>query len=313
MYYSGRKHILLIFFLSLKATREEDANIVVKDDGEVQDARQEIEGGNVTAPISKDSIPVLDVGNVDEPELDFGENELKSGTIDGRDLKSPVFIKVTNPETLASIEGAIEVDPHPVIGRNTRFKSFSGTAGSRSDPRRGRSESMPSDVSAPSQGLPWSSKAGRQTEDAEADHHETTETVQRNMPGKLDTSPAKKLEHRESIYTPLLKAERESTASSLSGVGAFSFDNEMALSTSLAREKITRQSKQGLYASLISVANRDNEGRQDLLLQPMYVVSVGSGYLDLRRKQKTGGGLEFFMKLTASEPSPKLLIWKITA
>ncbi len=110
------------------------------------------------------------------------------------------------------------------------------------------------------------------------------------------------------MYTPLLNQTNESNTSSLYGIGTGQFDTEMALSSSLARDN-----QHGHYASLISVSNRDSHGRLELLMKPMYVVSVGSGYMDLRKKQKLGSGIDFFKNLTASEPEPKLLVWKITS
>ena len=250
--------------------------------------------------------------NSEEAELEFGD--IKEGKMGDQDLKSPLFVKVTDPVTHASIEGHVEAGAGLPMSRGERLKSFSGeTKREEVNPHRRRSETMPVTAGTNDQS-PWSSKT-TQVNNREDDMTVSNkpDTIQRSYSENLDLSLARRIEHKESIYTPLLNQSRESMGSSLSGIGAGSFDNEMAISNSMAREKIARQSQQGTYASLISVSNGDNKSRIDSLMQPMYVVSVGSGYLDLRRKQKIGSGLDFFTKLKASEPSPKLLIWKVTS
>ena len=269
------------------------------------------------APTSVEDIPVLDDHDVDEPELDFQGNDLEAGAFSERDVKSPIFIRVTDPETQESIEGALEMEHSPVMSRHSRFKSFSANTEPVVETQRGRSETMPTKVAATDSRMPWSSKAGRFKETDETDlpsfPNANNDASSKNTPDQLNLSAAKKWEKSESVYTPLLNKSREPAVKIGPNVGTSAYETDMAISNTLAREKVTRESQQGMYASLISVANRDGESRKDLLLQPLYVVSVGSGYMDLRRKQKIGSGLEFFMKFTASEPTPKLLIWKVTS
>lgn len=253
-----------------------------------------------------------DASVVEKESVEVDADEAKTWPTSTGEASSPVFIKVTNPETQASIEGEIEVGHHSGIEKRARYKSFSGRTETDVNVARNRSETMPVSSNA-NESLPWSSKTRHERKEDESTARMDSKSQKENAPGNLDLSSAMKIEHGDSVYTPLLAQTRESNASSLSGVGASSFDNDMALSTSLAREKVTKQSQQGMYASLISVSNQDNRSRIELLMQPMYVVSIGSGYVDLRRKQKLGSGLEFFMKLKATEPSPKLLIWKLTS
>jgi len=269
---------------------------------------------NGRAPTSVKDIPVLADHNVDEPELDFEGNDLEAGAFNERDVKSPIFIRVTDPETQESIEGALDMEHSPVMSRDSRFKSFSASTKSVVEPQRGRSETMPAKVTATESGVPCSSKGGRFKETDETDLPNANDNASpKNTPDQLDLSAAKTWEKSESVYTPLLNKSREPAVKIMPNAGTSAYEADMAISNTLAREKVARESQQGMYASLISVANRDGESRQDLLLQPLYVVSVGSGYTDLRRKQKIGSGLEFFMKFTASEPTPKLLIWKVTS
>ena len=294
--------------------KHEEAREGPSDVPETRESNDKVD--NVQDPVSVSNIPSLDDQDVDEPELDFAESDSKAGTLHARDVKSPIFIKVTDLETQESIEGAMEVESG--LSRDTRVMSFSGITKQSTEAQKARSETMPASGAVAREKLPWSSKAGGYREKSEPDFSAPSDpdsdALQKNTPGQLDLSAATKIEKRESIYTPLLSQTREQPGTgNLPCVGTNTFESEMALSSSLARERVTRQSQQGMYASLISVANKHDESRQELLLQPLYVVSVGSGYVDLRRKQKIGSGLDFFMKLAASEPSPKLLIWKVTS
>ena len=283
--------------------------------GDEQQGKGKNETDIGAAPASVNDVPLLEDQDVEETELDFEGDNFKPGTLYERDLKSPIVIKVTDPETQAFIEGAVDLEETPGMGRNTRFKSFSGMTRASADAQRGRSETMPAGVATAQGGQPWSSKAERSGNETDfpSISNPGPDSLPRNTPGELDLSATRKIEKSESIYTPLLNKTREPLTGGQPYVGTNKFETEMALSSSLARETVARESQQGMYASLISVSNRDNESRKGLLLQPLYVVSVGSGYMDLRRKQKVGSGLDFFMRLTAGEPSPKLLIWKVTS
>ena len=278
-----------------------------------------------STPVSLSNIPVLDLPDMEEPELEFDSESKNTGEVFERDVKSPIFIKVTDMQTQASIEGAIEIGSNIGMQRSQSLKIKTQVDGVPGDAARLRSQServttgevKPDPAVSASKTLPRylaeasTPSTGQMPYDTHASKPLPATPVTRNKADELDLTAAADIERTESIYTPLLNRTQGSDASSLSGVGAGKFDTEMALSSSLAREKLAKESEQGNYARLISVANRDDETRRELLMKPMYVVSVGSGYVDLRRKQKLGSGLDFFTKFTAADPEPKLLIWKL--
>eukprot|EP00795_Rhopilema_esculentum_P006830 gene6830-12423_t len=268
-------------------------------------------------------IPLPDLPDEEEPELDFERQEEEDIQAVARDVKSPIFIKITDVKTNMSIEGRVNVDVGTVQSKDTRLTSFSEIeTEEHKGPTKSRSQSdvFPKAASEAKE-EPWTSQTARRNQmpflqgNFSTPSSKTLPTATKStaspQPQNLNLSNVNEKVEPESVYTPLLGQNRESNPSSLSGIGATSFEAEMELSASLARDKITRQSQQGNYASLISVSGNDNESRREFLMKPMYVVSVGGGYVDLRRKQKIGSGLEFFMKLAASEPEPKLLIWKV--
>lgn len=280
-----------------------------------------------STPVSLSNIPVLDLPDVEEPELEFDTESKNTGELLERNVKSPIFIKVTDMQTQASIEGAMEIGPNIGMQRSQSLKMKTQVDGVPGEAARLRSQServtsgevQPDAVISASKTLPRNlteastPSTGRMPYDTHASKPLPAAPVTHHKPNELDLTATADIERTESIYTPLLNRTQGSDASSLSGVGAGKFDTEMALSSSLAREKLARESEQGNYATLISVSNRDDETRRELLMKPMYVVSVGSGYVDLRRKQKLSSGLDFFTKFTAADPEPKLLIWKITS
>ena len=261
-------------------------------------------------------IPLPDLPDEEEPELDFERQEEEEIRAVARDVKSPIFIKITDIKTKMSIEGGVNVDVGSVRSRGTTFSQR------ETKEHKSRSQSdVFQEAASEDKKEPWMSQTARRNKmpflqgDFSTPSSKTlpaaTKSTASQQPQNLNLSNVNEKVEPESVYTPLLGQNRESNPSSLSGIGATSFEAEMELSASLARDKITRQSQQGNYASLISVSGNDNESRREFLMKPMYVVSVGGGYVDLRRKQKIGSGLEFFMKLAASEPEPKLLIWKV--
>eukprot|EP00794_Sanderia_malayensis_P015150 gene15150-16707_t len=216
---------------------------------------------------------------------------------------TPLSIKVTDNETQSVVEGSIDVDGEVTIETKENILLRNETDQVKDDSDE-NDQTKREAASLPYASHPKTPVASSNTLPRQGDGEQRQAIVE--TPKNLDLSGAG-LAEEESIYTPLLNKTGESYTSTMSAVGTRDFESEMALSSSLAREN----SSHGYYKSLVSVSNRDVESRMELLMKPMYVLSVGAGYLDLRKKQKLGSGIDFFKNLTASEPEPKLLIWKI--
>ena len=131
-----------------------------------------------------------------------------------------------------------------------------------------------------------------------------------SMTNTPEKTPIKKDSQRSdtstesNLYTPLMP---DNISDSLtSSIGMRAYDRTMSLNTSLVREP-----NESYYASLVANTNKEEESRRDSLLHPWYVVSVGVGHLDLRKRPKPSGGLDFFRSFSSTDPEPLLIIWKL--
>lgn len=125
-------------------------------------------------------------------------------------------------------------------------------------------------------------------------------------------------------YTPLVISpnsyrKSHSVESSMSDViGTIAYEKD----TSLGLQSHPENKKESYYASLVTLSKRDVETRKENLLKPCYVVSIGVGHVDLRKKlnKRESKTLEFFRALsmsaghspTSSNQRESLLIaWKL--
>lgn len=109
------------------------------------------------------------------------------------------------------------------------------------------------------------------------------------------------------MYTPLLNSDNFST-SLTSTIGLRAYEKEISLSDS----SLVRETNESYYASLVAVSKREEETRRDCLLMPSYVVSVGVGHVDLRKKVRPLSGLDIFKSFSGEAQEPLLMIWKLS-
>ena len=113
----------------------------------------------------------------------------------------------------------------------------------------------------------------------------------------------------EDRYTPLLSHEF-SAESIQSAAGISAFEKDLSFhgsATSLARE-----TNESYYASLVAVSKREEENRKSVLVSPWFILSVGVGHVDFRKRARRENSLEFLRSFSSSEPEPLIILWKIT-
>ena len=122
-------------------------------------------------------------------------------------------------------------------------------------------------------------------------------------------------------YTPLeINLSKSNSNNSLdssisSAIGLNQYEKDTSLSYSNPKHK-----KEGYYASLVTLSKREASARKETLMAPWYVVSIGVGHIDLRKKvKKENKTLEFFRSLSVSASSAQstsqkeslLIAWKV--
>ena len=113
----------------------------------------------------------------------------------------------------------------------------------------------------------------------------------------------------EDQYTPLLSHEFSAESiQSVAGISAFEKDLSFHGSTA----SLARETNESYYASLVAVSKREEENRKSVLVNPWFILSVGVGHVDFRKRARNANSLDFLRSFSISEPEPLIILWKIT-
>ena len=113
----------------------------------------------------------------------------------------------------------------------------------------------------------------------------------------------------EDQYTPLLSHEFSAESiQSVAGISAFEKDLSFHGSTA----SLARETNESYYASLVAVSKREEENRKSVLVNPWFILSVGVGHVDFRKRARNASSLDFLRSFSISEPEPLIILWKIT-
>ena len=113
----------------------------------------------------------------------------------------------------------------------------------------------------------------------------------------------------EDRYTPLLSHEF-SAESIQSAAGISAFEKDLSFHGSTA--SLARETNESYYASLVAVSKREEENRKSVLVNPWFILSVGVGHVDFRKRARSTNSLDFLRSFSSSEPEPLIILWKIT-
>ena len=148
--------------------------------------------------------------------------------------------------------------------------------------------------------LPKSPDVAQDEEDLDVSPDPKMMTPRRNTVDKIK---------EEDQYTPLLSHEFSAESiQSVAGISAFEKDLSFHGSTA----SLARETNESYYASLVAVSKREEENRKSVLVNPWFILSVGVGHVDFRKRARNASSLDFLRSFSISEPEPLIILWKIT-